>query len=113
MDDYHLVPEKVKMVFAWIDLSSEPMFPHYLKECCDVAGIEDFDVLFGEFIHAGYRLSYHKFIAECNAEGDTFSLPWARGVMDVLGLDDEWKQAFVTALACGSVPGNFYKRNAP
>jgi hypothetical protein len=49
------LPEKVKMVFAWIDLSDGPMF---LRECMERQGIEDHDVLFGEFIHAGYRLDY-------------------------------------------------------
>jgi hypothetical protein len=93
------VPEKVKMVFAWIDLSDGPMF---LRECMERQGIEDRDVLFGEFIHAGYRLYYPRFVAECNAEGEQFSLEFARGVMDVLGLDVEWRQAFAVAIACGS-----------
>jgi hypothetical protein len=102
------VPEKVMMVFAWIDLSSEAMFPHYLKECREAVGIEDFDVLYGEFIHAGYRLDYPAFLAECRAEGEEFSLEFARGVRDVLGLDGDDARAFAVAIACGSVPGNIF-----
>jgi hypothetical protein len=96
------LPEKVAEVFAWIEVEERPMFPMYLRECMERADIEDHDVLYGEFIHAGYRLPYNEFIAECNAEGDTFSLKFARGVMDVLGLDGEERQAFAAAIACGS-----------
>jgi hypothetical protein len=94
------LPEKVAEVFAWIDLSPEK--PMFLCECMEQAGIEDHDVLFGEFIHAGYRLDYPRFVAECHAEGEEFSLEFARGCMDVLGLDVEWKKAFAVAIACGS-----------
>ena len=98
------LPEKVAEVFAWIDLSSEPMFPHLLKECCEAAGIEDFDVLFGEFIHAGYRLRYPAFIAQCLAEGEYISREYWRGVRDVLGLEGDDARAFAVAIACGSAP---------
>jgi hypothetical protein len=80
------LPEKVKMVFAWIDLSREaPMFPMFLRECMERADIEDHDVLFGEFIHAGYRLSYPAFVAECNAEGEQFSLEFFSGRLGRFG----------------------------
>jgi hypothetical protein len=96
------LPEKVAEVFAWIDLSSEPMFPHYLKERCEAVGIEDFDVLYGEFIHAGYRLRYPAFIAQCSAEREEISLEFCRGVLDVLGLEGDDARVFAVALACGS-----------
>ncbi len=97
------IPEKVAEVFAWIDLSEKPVFPMFLKECMEAAGIEDFDVLYGEFVHAGYRLDYPTFVAMCNAESDELSLEYCRGVRDVLGLYGEWRLAFAVAIACGSV----------
>jgi hypothetical protein len=104
------LPEKVGEVFAWIALSDDkPMFVPFLKELMEEAGIEDYDVLFGEFIHAGYRLDYPRFVAECHAGGAEFSLEFSHGVMDILGLDGDDRQAFAVAIACGSVPGNFYR----
>jgi hypothetical protein len=98
------VPEVVAQVFLWIELDEGPVFPLFLKERMGEAGIEDFDVLYGEFIHAGYRLSYPQFIATCNARCDELSPTFAKGVMDVLGLrSSEWRSAFAVAMAMGSV----------
>ena len=84
----------------------------FLRECMEREGIEDHNVLFGEFIHAGCHLSYPAFLAECRAEGEEFSLEFARGVREVLGLEGGDARAFAVALACGSVPGNVFDDEA-
>jgi hypothetical protein len=96
------LPEKVAEVFAWIELEEGPMFPMYLKECMEEAGFEDYDVLFGEFIHAGYRLDYPAFVGQCLAEGEFISREFWRGVVDVLSLYGDDARAFAVAIACGS-----------
>jgi hypothetical protein len=98
------VPEEVAEVLLWIELDVGPVFPMFLRERMEEAGIEDHDVLYGEFVHAGYRLSHPQFIATCNAKCDELSPTFAKGVMDVLGLRScEWRSAFAVAMAMGSV----------
>jgi hypothetical protein len=78
------------------------VFNVVLERFMEARRIDTYDDLHAMFTEAGYEMDYEMFLDACYGVNDAMTIPFVRGVIDVLELEPEEAKAFAWAHLWGT-----------